>query len=266
MNERLIREAAILDELIWNEYKPESGNENTKVPRDYRAFMFLETDLESIATNVSEERFDELVEKYIDASPLADEIREKIDFSKIRKAAETRKDWGKALKSVKNGTDLSGIISWSFSDKDISELAKLHKANKYREKIEDLLEDCNFHAECGAFADGRYDKYLNDTKPEEDPEQPVTDTDERSELISLKERLSLTFEEAQELIDNSYDDRDIEWTVVYEDFEDLGRSEASSIGLESWTSKYFDYKSFGEDVFNRDEKFYKLQSGRIVAR
>ena len=30
-----------------------------------------------------------------------------------------------------------------------------------REKIEDLLEDCNFHQECGLLADGKYGEYLD---------------------------------------------------------------------------------------------------------
>ena len=73
---------------------------------------------------------------------------------------EIREDWESALEQVKNGTDLSSIIGWAFSDEDITELAKLHKNNICREKIEDLLEDCNFHYECGKFANEEYDEFL----------------------------------------------------------------------------------------------------------
>ena len=71
-----------------------------------------------------------------------------------------RNNWEQALRQVKKGTDLSYPIQWSFSDNDIFELAKLYKRNKFRKKIWDLLEDCNFHTECGDFAEGNFDKYI----------------------------------------------------------------------------------------------------------
>ena len=36
----------------------------------------------------------------------------------------------------------------------------LHQWNLFREKIEDLLEDCNFHTECGLLNEGKYDECL----------------------------------------------------------------------------------------------------------
>ena len=77
---------------------------------------------------------------------------------------EIRENWESALEQVKDGTDLSSKIGYGFSDKDITELAKLHKANKFREKIEDLLTDCNFHYECGQFANGEYEEFLKEEK------------------------------------------------------------------------------------------------------
>lgn len=77
---------------------------------------------------------------------------------------EVRADWETALEQVECGTDLSSVIGWAFSTNDITELAKLHKANKFREKIEDLLTDCNFHYECGQFANGEYDEFLKEEK------------------------------------------------------------------------------------------------------
>lgn len=76
------------------------------------------------------------------------------------RAAEIRKDWNKAFESVKEGKQLSALIGFGFSDSDIRELARLHKANKYRNKIEDLLEDCNFHTECSDFSSKNYEKYI----------------------------------------------------------------------------------------------------------
>lgn len=83
-----------------------------------------------------------------------------IDVPAARRSAEIRRDWRKALRSVRKGEALSGAIGYGFTHNDIVTLAKLHKANRFRKKIEDLLEDCNFHTESADFADGRYDKYL----------------------------------------------------------------------------------------------------------
>ena len=83
-----------------------------------------------------------------------------ISIDRTYRSAEIRKNWDKALESVKSGTALSGPIDFAFGKRDISELAKLHKVGKHRQKIEDLLGDCNFHTECGDFGSGIYDKYI----------------------------------------------------------------------------------------------------------
>lgn len=74
---------------------------------------------------------------------------------------EIRNDWYAALNSVKNGTELSSIIHWGFFNQDLMILYFLHQANCFREKIEDLLEDCNFHTECELLAEGKYDECRN---------------------------------------------------------------------------------------------------------
>ncbi len=83
-----------------------------------------------------------------------------MSIEKRYKSAEIRKDWNKAFESVEEGVQLSGLISFGFFDSDIKELALLHKANKHRAKIEDLLTDCNFHTECSDFSSGNYEKYI----------------------------------------------------------------------------------------------------------
>lgn len=79
-----------------------------------------------------------------------------------RRSAGIRKDWGEALRFVKRGELLSRAIGYGFTRDDIATLAKLHKANRFRKKIEALLTDCNFHTESADFAAGRYDKYIQD--------------------------------------------------------------------------------------------------------
>lgn len=83
-----------------------------------------------------------------------------MNIERYYKSAMIRNDWNKAFESVEEGVQLSGPIGFGFSDSDIKELALLHKANKHRVKIEDLLTDCNFHTECSDFSDGNYDKYI----------------------------------------------------------------------------------------------------------
>ena len=74
------------------------------------------------------------------------------------KEKEIRLNWTKALDNAKKGTDLSQPIDWSFTNQDLLILTCLHEAGLYREKIEDLLEDCNFHSECSLLNEKNYTK------------------------------------------------------------------------------------------------------------
>lgn len=75
---------------------------------------------------------------------------------------DVRDNFEDVLRMVEYGSDLSAKLERAFSDDDISELARLHKEYpELRDKIEDLLTDCNFHSECNDFYDENYDKYLN---------------------------------------------------------------------------------------------------------
>lgn len=85
-------------------------------------------------------------------------IKDMIESAK--KSVAVRKDWAAALRAAKRGSALSSVIKWGFMPGDIKELARLHKANKFRKKIEDLLEDCNFHEECSDFCAKDYSAYL----------------------------------------------------------------------------------------------------------
>lgn len=83
----------------------------------------------------------------------------KIDFEKCVREAEIRLDFASALRSVKDGTDLSYPLGWGFGRDDLMALMALHKSNKFRRKIEDLLEDCNFHTECGLLSEKQYEEF-----------------------------------------------------------------------------------------------------------
>ena len=106
------------------------------------------------------ETFNSIVE-YIKTSKNGNEILKYISIDKIEKEIDVRLNFDKALSEVEYGSDLSLILDFGFSDKDIIELAKLHKANKYRDKIECLLEDCNFHTVSKSLREGNYKRYLD---------------------------------------------------------------------------------------------------------
>ncbi len=77
---------------------------------------------------------------------------------------EIRKDFAKAFDRVEYGFSLSSTLDWGFSNEDIKNLAILHRDDtegKYRTKIEDLLEDCNFHTENEMLQNGEYDELIN---------------------------------------------------------------------------------------------------------
>ena len=74
---------------------------------------------------------------------------------------DIRNNFALAFDQVEDGADLSEKLHFGFSDIDIANLAKLHRDQpKYRRKIFDLLEDCNFHTENADFENGEYEKYL----------------------------------------------------------------------------------------------------------
>ena len=60
---------------------------------------------------------------------------------------EIRLNFEKALNLVEHGWELSYQLSYGLSKKDIKELTRLYKENICRDKILELLEDCNFHYE-----------------------------------------------------------------------------------------------------------------------
>ena len=76
----------------------------------------------------------------------------------MRDVNEIELNWDKALSEVDDGTELSADIGWGFTGQDLLVLTCLHEAGLHREKIEDLLEDCNFHTENEFLQEGNYAK------------------------------------------------------------------------------------------------------------
>ena len=69
-----------------------------------------------------------------------------------------RSNWMLALSKEEY---ISPTIEWAFHFQDLIVLGAIHRSGIFREKIEDLLEDCNFHQECGLLSDGKYGEYLD---------------------------------------------------------------------------------------------------------
>ena len=147
-----------LDETLWKKYFP--NDRVSPAPESSEVFSWLNKDLIAIVLN-SEKRpsLDELV-KEIYHSEYGKEILLKLPIYEMRKEISTRSNWKNALYNVKKGSELSGIIGYSLNENDIRTLARLHKSNKFRRKIEELLTDCNFHEECYNFQSKKYAEYI----------------------------------------------------------------------------------------------------------
>lgn len=69
-----------------------------------------------------------------------------------------RLNWYEALDNAECGEALSGVIQWGFSAQDLFVLYCIHQMGDLQKKIEDLLDDCNFHTLCSYLSDKKYDE------------------------------------------------------------------------------------------------------------
>lgn len=148
-----------LDSIIGAKYL----GDGSPVPKDqlHIAYMWLENDISSSLSKSEDidKTFNEICE-ILKESPMYDDINEVISLRTAYRRAEVKSDFATALRNVKNGAALSGVLGWSFSDDDLTNLAKLHKSNRFRKKIEELLTDCIFHYECSLMSSKDYSKWL----------------------------------------------------------------------------------------------------------
>lgn len=150
-----------LDILIWTKYHPgEAIGEPVPLKN---ALEWLRADIISIMVEIPGSESDIL--SIIKASEYGDRILNNyLDMTTIRGIVAIKTDFQSAFKSVRHGYELSEKIEYALSKRDLNELAKLHKMNKYRKKIEELLTDCDFHYECAEFENGNYDEFLSYSK------------------------------------------------------------------------------------------------------
>ena len=156
----LILVAAIkIDDCLWDKYFPNHGPVNE--PKLHEAFIWLSNDLPAITLRSDAHPSLGALETEILSFEYGKEVVNKLDFNRMERKVAICSDWACALRGVKKGSELSFDIDWSLHPMDLKELAILHAANKFRNKIEDLLTDCNFHSECSDFSSHNYSKYLS---------------------------------------------------------------------------------------------------------
>lgn len=144
--------ALLIDNLLDKLY----FHTNSEIPLRL-ATSYLQVDYANLLEEHTHEELSKIIKDELNLN-----VEFYIDLKKAQNCANIRANWNNALKKYKITTDISSIIGYALSDKDLKELATLHKKGKYREKIEDLLEDINYHSECGDFMEGRYDRYIDD--------------------------------------------------------------------------------------------------------
>lgn len=98
--------------------------------------------------------------KMMDTPDMEVYLAEQEIFEESCRSAEIRRDFDSALSKVSSGFELSYPLGFGFFKKDLKILAMLHKEGKHRDKIEQLLTDCNFHNECSQLVEGNYSGLL----------------------------------------------------------------------------------------------------------
>lgn len=146
---------------LWEIYWPEEDNSGYEKLQDLDILqlnMRLESDIKSCLkkTKLSPKHIESIREIVADGCP----DNPNIDFDACVEDVRIRLDFASALRKVKNGTELSHKLGWGFAKKDLLNLMELHKKNKFRKKIEDLLEDCNFHSECSLLCSKDYEGFV----------------------------------------------------------------------------------------------------------
>lgn len=153
----LLAGAKELDLTLWKKYFPDDKSE-LEEPELTLAFVWLENDITEIVLR-SEPSLSNIKNEIL-AAENGSEILSKLSWEKIERVIMLKSDWSAAFENTKEGSDLANPLGYTLSGIDLKELAALHKANKYRKKIESLLESMNFHAACGDFVYGNYEKYI----------------------------------------------------------------------------------------------------------
>ena len=124
------------------------------------ADLWLQTDLEGALTICEDfEKTEKEIRALLDRYPSY--VKEGVNLNKAIDGALVRRNFAKAFEVHSDVGEISSILGFGFSPSDIKNLAILHSQGRYREQIEYLLTNCNFHRECSDFIQGEYDHYLS---------------------------------------------------------------------------------------------------------
>lgn len=120
----------------WVEYRGQRG-----VPSGIRDLIDDADAIDGILQNAAEE-LDKLHFNIVDDYGFTEEY--------------IRENWQEVLESPADYSEIAREIGCGFTRNDLEELMRLHRENICRGKIEDLMEDCNFHTESADWHDGNY--------------------------------------------------------------------------------------------------------------
>ena len=158
--EKKAKEAKVVSDLkdaihkIWNEFWKDTDHTEPELALNNSfncvssLILWIEADIEYALKRSKMQGLGKIKEIIKDI--------EGINLDKCIEAGRIRCDFSSVLKNVKHGSELSGKLGYGFSTDDLVDLMNLHKKNMFRRKIEDLLEDCNFHTESGLLSEGNY--------------------------------------------------------------------------------------------------------------
>ena len=139
-----------MDEFLWKNFYPEWNKGYTPPEEPNLWLLGFHSDAVYILMDPGlNDKVDAQaeIERYLDSyrGLIVGDLREFVGWDKILEEAELRINIEDALRASRNGSDLSGRLGYCFYRFDCDRLYELHKSGKYRKKIEDLLEDCNYH-------------------------------------------------------------------------------------------------------------------------
>ena len=157
--EKIEREVFRIDNMLCRKYfgvSPELPEDRLEM-----AISWLTDDIECILMNLSDEEESKRLKDITDIISRSDygaEILDGVDVRRIVRSIEIRKDFDKALAETNDIEALAKTLDCSMTREDVVDLAELHANGKYRKKIEDLLDACNFHKERELLSEEKYDE------------------------------------------------------------------------------------------------------------
>ncbi len=156
------KEMKDLDIKIWNYFYPDSSDLQTEHDINLSGICLKEDIIQILSDEgIEYETAKSRIMSMIQDSECAEDILKKyIIWDNVEKIALVKRDYFTAFKRVREGSDLTSIVGYFLSNQDLRKLAKLHKENKFRKRIEAYLTDCNFHYECGKFMQHEYDEFI----------------------------------------------------------------------------------------------------------